>query len=53
MKDVLVDNQSDMIQQMDAETETEVELVAIKARDGNCEITKHKISIEFYITFNT
>lgn len=35
MKDVLVDNQSDMITKIDQETETEVELVAIKTKDGN------------------
>lgn len=37
MKDVLIDNQSDLVHMVDEECETEVELVAVRAKDGSCE----------------
>jgi hypothetical protein len=36
-KDVSIENQSDMVQRVDESTETDVEMVAMKARDGTCE----------------
>lgn len=33
-KDQLIDNQNDLINPVDKETETDVELVALKSRDG-------------------
>lgn len=38
-KDQSVENQSDLMHQCDQSTETEVELVAMKARDGTLIIT--------------
>lgn len=36
MRDVLVDNQSDMVHMVDEQTETDVEYCAVKAKDGTC-----------------
>lgn len=36
-KDVEIENQADLVNPVDASTETDVELVAYKAKDGTCE----------------
>lgn len=39
-KDQSIENQVDLLNLVDATTETDVELVAYKAKDGTCELKK-------------
>jgi hypothetical protein len=42
-RDVSVDNQSELVHPVDAQTETDVELVAFKAADGRCKMTNFMV----------